>query len=95
MADEGDSDQSTTVGQIKAKITHTVGWATGDRRVEAKGKLELDHADQSSDASSAGEGDRGSAGAAANAAEIEPTSDEAIADAEREVRQAHQELPRD
>ena len=33
-------DEPSTLEQAKGKVTEKLGWATGDRRVEAKGKLE-------------------------------------------------------
>ena len=33
-------DEPSTLEQAKGKVTEKLGWATGDRRMEAKGKLE-------------------------------------------------------
>lgn len=33
-------DEPSTLEQAKGKITEKLGWATADRRMEAKGKLE-------------------------------------------------------
>lgn len=33
-------DEPSTLEQAKGKVTEKLGWATADRRVEAKGKLE-------------------------------------------------------
>ncbi len=35
-----DDDEPSTMKQAVGKVTEKLGWATADRRVEAKGKLE-------------------------------------------------------
>ncbi len=35
-----DDDEPSTIKQVAGKVTEKLGWATADRRVEAKGKLE-------------------------------------------------------
>jgi uncharacterized protein YjbJ (UPF0337 family) len=68
MADEGRPSPGTVGKRVKAKLTHGIGWATGDRRLEAEGEVELEGGDR---------------------------TEEAVDEAERDVRQAHQELRSD
>ena len=46
MADNNDDDGVT---RAKGKVEEAVGWAAGDRRVEAKGKLEDETGDSPDD----------------------------------------------
>jgi len=45
-----DDDEPSTLKQAAGKVTEKLGWATADRRMEAKGKLDqLEEADPDAD----------------------------------------------
>ncbi|MGI8686053.1 MAG: CsbD family protein [Acidimicrobiales bacterium] len=43
------ADDDDTLTRAKGKVTEATGWATGDREVEAKGKVEAETGDEPDD----------------------------------------------